>query len=317
MQPQVGHLPRSPGERYRDDVAAPLVLFPCDPSRPRTPDGAFEREAAAARAAGLRVGVLDHDAAAAGDAHAAVRGVPEGPGLVVYRGWMLRPERYALVHDALVACGAQPLTDAAAYRAAHHLPAWYPALQTITPRSVWVEGDLAPARIVEAARAFGDAPLVVKDFVKSEKHLWKEACFVPRASDLSALLRVVTRFLEERGPDLEGGLVLREFVALELLGEHPRSRMPIAVEARVFVLDGRPVHVLPYWEGTSARVPSPPLDQFAQALGRVPSRFFTADVARRTDGEWIVLEVGDGQVSGLPEDADPAPLYGGLAARLA
>lgn len=293
-----------------------LVLFPCDPSRPRAVDPAFEREVAAAQAAGLTWGVVDHDAAARGHLDEAVAHAPRGPARVVYRGWMLRPERYAGLHAALVARDLSPLTDPPAYRAAHHLPGWYPALEAVTPRSVWldVEGGLGPARVVAAAVAFGDRALVVKDFVKSEKHLWAEACFVPRASDAPALLRVVARFLAERGPDLEGGLVLREHVALDLVGAHAQSGMPLAVETRTFFLRGGAAYTLPYWEGTSTAVPPPPLERFTDALARVPSPFFTADLARRADGAWLVLELGDGQVSGIPEDADPAPLYRALAA---
>lgn len=274
-------------------------------------DPAFEREAVAARAAGLTVGVVDHDAAAAGD-DACARDAPPGPGRCVYRGWMLRPERYATLNAALVARGLSPLTSPAAYEAAHHLPRWYPLVEALTPRSVWLAGRPERADVVVAARAFGDAPLIVKDFVKSEKHLWAEACFVPRASDEAGLWRVVSRFLQERGRDLEGGLVLRELVPLRRLGAHPRSGMPIAAEVRAFVLDHRPVVVLPYWEGT--QVPLPDLAAFDAALTRVPSRFFTADLALREDGTWTVLELGDGQVSGLPEDADPLPLYRALAA---
>ncbi|MCW8139165.1 MAG: ATP-grasp domain-containing protein [Planctomycetota bacterium] len=119
--------------------------------------------------------------------------------------------------------------------------------------------------------------------------------------------------LAERGADLEGGLVLREFVALERVGAHPRSGMPLSVEARAFLLEGAPVHVLPYWEGTAARVPPPPISRFLPALRGLGSPFLAVDLARRADGEWLLLEVGDGQVSGLPEDADPAPLFLALA----
>ena len=78
--------------------------------------------------------------------------------------------------------------------------------------------------------------------------------------------------------------------------------------------DGAPALVLPYWEGT--RVPTPPVERFLPALGRVGARFMTADLARRVDGEWLLLEVGDGQVSGLPEDASATDLYRALAATL-
>jgi hypothetical protein len=290
-----------------------IVLLPSDPLRPDAPDPAFAREATAAEAAGLRWTLVDHDAAARGDVDAATAPV-RARGPVVYRGWMLRAERWAALHEALVARGCAPLTTPEAYRAAHHLPGWYATLEGLTPRSVWLP---ASGDVVAAARAFGDAALVVKDFVKSEKHLWREACFVPRASDEGALLRVVRRFLAERGPDLEGGLVLREHVALDLLGTHPRSGMPLAVETRAFILDGSPAYVLPYWEGTGDRVPPPPLERFLPALRRVPARFITADLARRADGEWLILEVGDGQVSGVPEDQDALPLFRALAALMA
>lgn len=37
-----------------------------------------------------------------------------------------------------------------------------------------------------------------------------------------------------------------------------------------------------------------------EIVGRVRSRFFTMDVALREDGRWTVIELGDGQVAGLP-----------------
>jgi len=50
--------------------------------------------------------------------------------------------------------------------------------------------------------------------------------------------------------------------------------------------------------------------------GRVRSRFFTMDVARRAvDGEWLVVELGDGQVAGLPDDVDVGAFYRALFER--
>ncbi len=33
------------------------------------------------------------------------------------------------------------------------------------------------------------------------------------------------------------------------------------------------------------------------------------DVAQRTDGTWIIVELGDGQVAGLPECAEASGFY--------
>ena len=42
------------------------------------------------------------------------------------------------------------------------------------------------------------------------------------------------------------------------------------------------------------------------------SRFFTMDVAKRRDGDWLIVELGDGQVAGLPEHADVDGFYKAL-----
>jgi hypothetical protein len=47
-------------------------------------------------------------------------------------------------------------------------------------------------------------------FVKSRKHEWTDACFIPSAADRSAVERVVNRFLELQGEELAGGLVFFE-----------------------------------------------------------------------------------------------------------
>ena len=43
------------------------------------------------------------------------------------------------------------------------------------------------------------------------------------------------------------------------------------------------------------------IDEILEKLKNVKSNFFTIDVAKKSDGEWIVMELGDGQVSGLQD----------------
>jgi sugar phosphate isomerase/epimerase len=59
------------------------------------------------------------------------------------------------------------------------------------------------------------------------------------------------------------------------------------------------------------------VDAFIEVARRVQSRFFTMDVAKRLDGEWMIVELGDGQVAGLPDRADVVAFYRRLAERLA
>ena len=121
------------------------------------------------------------------------------------------------------------------------------------------------------------------------------------------------RFIELQGPDLAEGLVFREYVELEPLGAHGRSGMPLTKEYRIFYLDGEPLSCSPYWEEGDYAGTLPPVEEFAEIARSVRSRFFTMDVARRRSGEWIIIELGDGQVAGLPERADVGAFYTSLA----
>jgi ATP-grasp domain-containing protein len=170
-------------------------------------------------------------------------------------------------------------------------------------------------RAIALARTFGRRPLIVKDYVKSRKHEWAEACFVPDATDAAAVERVVGRFLELTGSELQGGLVLREFLELERVGKHARSGMPLAREWRVFWLDREPVMVAPYWPEVGGDPPR--VETFSVAAARVQSRFFTMDLARRATGDWIIVELGDGQVAGLPDGTDATGFFRAIVARLA
>ncbi len=124
----------------------------------------------------------------------------------------------------------------------------------------------------------------------------------------------MTTFVRRQGDDLNGGLVFREFLPFQPLTQHPQSRMPLTKEFRVFFLDAAPVFVTPYWDEGDYQAETPPLESFLDIAGQVQSRFFTMDVAPRTDGEWMIVELGDGQVAGLPERADLREFYQTLKA---
>lgn len=296
------------------------ILFCSDALEPTRPDAAYEAEVGAANAAGLDFVLLDFEALTHdGNISRALRRVKAEaePTTVVYRGWMLRPAIYNQLFDALNERNLRLINSAAAYRHCHWLPEWYPVLEGRTPRSIWLkwEGALPVEEILASARNFGDVPLIVKDYVKSRKHEWNEACFIPSATDAEAVERVTRRFIEGQGAELNEGLVLREFVPFEPLASHSRSAMPLTKEFRVFVLDGEPLQILPYWQEGDYGALQPPLEELRSLAANIQSRFFTMDVAQRRDGVWMVVELGDGQVAGLPDQTGAASFYRSLAER--
>jgi hypothetical protein len=190
-------------------------------------------------------------------------------------------------------------------------------IEPYTPRTVWTAPgqDLAIGPILELLRPFGTAPVVVKDYVKSQKHYWHEACYIPNAADAPTVERVVRRFLELQGEDLNEGLVFREFIAFKPLTIHSQSGMPLTREFRLFYLDGQPLYRVEYWEEGDYRGDVPPENPFNEIARQVHSRFFTLDLAQRLDGEWMIIELGDGQVAGLPQRTNLRRFYEVLAAR--
>jgi hypothetical protein len=58
----------------------------------------------------------------------------------------------------------------------------------------------------------------------------------------------------------------------------------------------------------------PPIATFQPLAAQVDSCFFTMDIAQRaSDNQWQIIELGDGQVAGLPERMDVGRFYLALA----
>ncbi len=290
------------------------IIYCADPWDKRHPDPAYEAEVVAATEAGLAYSVVDFDILVSEENMVkAVRRVepsPE-PTLAIYRGWMLRPEVYQQLYDVLASKQLYLINTPDAYKHCHYLPESYAVIEGFTPVSVWLKtGVNVPMdTIMELLKPFGNKSVIVKDFVKSRKHEWFEACYIPSASDKQAVERIVQRFTELQGEDLNEGLVFREFIDFEQLTTHSKSGMPLTKEFRLFFLDGKLILSSEYWEEGEYGAVQPPMNLFNSIAQNVRSRFFTMDVAQRRDGVWMIIELGDGQVAGLPERADVTAFY--------
>jgi hypothetical protein len=277
-----------------------LLIVPADVLRPRRPDEHFAAEAAAARAAGHQVGLVDHDALVAGEPGRAVQRIPAGASPAVYRGWMLDAGAYAGFASALAGRGTTLRTDPGRYRRAHELPGWYEALAAFTPPSTWTTGDDRAA--FEAARqALGPGPAVLRDYTKSMKHYWHEAAFVPDLADPQGAWSVAERLRELRGDDFTGGFVLRRFETFT------------GAEARTWWAGGV-CRLITAHPDTADALPPADLDVafLSPAIAALGLPFVTVDLARHTDGRWRVVELGDGQVSDRPATTEAEELIGAL-----
>ena len=131
--------------------------------------------------------------------------------------------------------------------------------------------------------------------------------------DIFTVLQVTSRFLELQGPDLNEGIVIREFIPLNDLTIHSKSGMPLKQEYRLFCFQGHLLGCYNYWEEGSYNIEdSIPVSQFEQLAKRVQSNFFSMDIAKTKTGEWIVIELGDGQVAGIPDTVGRMDFYSQL-----
>jgi hypothetical protein len=185
---------------------------------------------------------------------------------VVYRGWMLLPRQYENLSVAILARDSTPYVPAKEYVLAHYLPNWYPFIRDLTPTTRFLPDN---SDFEEGLKGL-PGPFFVKDHVKS----LKEESFVDNPAGVK---EVVDKMRSQKGR-IEGGVCVRNV----------ENFIP-DTERRYFVVDGTPY--------SSDASPAPEI--VAVCSRRIPSRFFSVDVAKRDDGVDRVVEIGDGQVSDL------------------
>lgn len=185
---------------------------------------------------------------------------------IVYRGWMLTPEMYRCLADAVESHGAHMKTGVAAYRHCHHLPEWYPLCREWTPETIMTD---AAADFAGAVAGRNWPGYFVKDYVKS---LTTSRGSVARTAE--DIAEVVALLKQYRGA-IEGGICIRKFEDLDT-----------ATEERYFVVEGQPY-------ARDGAVPA----LVREVATRIASPFFSVDTVMSMSGHLRMIELGDGQVS--------------------
>jgi hypothetical protein len=180
---------------------------------------------------------------------------------------------------------------------------YYGAFKDVTPES-WPEAEFGSAP---------EGPFVLKGRTSSFKHHWAELMFARDKAEAAAKAEV----LRQRQVIAQQGLLFRRYVPLEAFGRTD-SGLPISNEWRFFFVGRRLIASGYYWARLAAGgpPPDPAAEAFARACAdRVGDRavFFVADVARTVDGRWVLIELNDGQTSGLAA-IDPDEFYRELLA---
>jgi len=208
---------------------------------------------------------------------------------------------YKELADDLGERNASLINSFAQHRYVADVSSWYPDLARLTPET-WLAWEDIPDDV---------GALVVKGRTNSRKFSWKTHMF---AESKRAASEVAWRLLEDAVIG-DQDLCFRRYVPLRTyhLG---LQGLPITEEYRFFVCDGEVLCGAYYWSGHAddvddtpdpARIPKAFLDDVIARVGnRV--RFYVVDVGITAEGQPIVIELNDGQMSGL-SDNDPTRLY--------
>jgi hypothetical protein len=287
------------------------IIFPALPGG--QPSSAWDREATAAYEAGFGISLVSD---------------PNEPGSIrfsnqtskhIYRGWIVKPAYYQEM-DALV---SNLLTSYDNYMWAYDFPKWYSVFTNHeTPTSIIFPSEDVQRLGLEAiaknmAERFPNKPFIIKDYHRTCKYEWFDACYIKDVSDTADSIRVMENFFRLRGRDYYGGLVFREFLSLKKLGDHPKVKMPLPIEFRTFFLHQKPITTFMYWEMDvpyPEGVVSPPEDWLESIGKKMVSPFVALDIAQSEDDKWWVIEVNDGGSAGWPEHLDATIFYDALYA---
>lgn len=321
-----------------------LVVFPCYPGNPRQPDPMFSREYTAAKQAGFKVALVETEVQFGGDARIYGPATVEKGETSIYRGWLLKPAYYYNLLSGLWERGAQPLVALDAYLESYEFPRWYRRMSIWgedpkTAHSIWFPkspNELTPyggsmvlpdgsfdfdSILSEVRRHFSGKAVLLKDYLKSRKEDWFDACFIPDGGDRENVKRVTQNFLRIVDENFTGGLVYREFHNYRRIGTHPKSRMPLTNEYRCFGVLGKVFFQVPYWaEGFGVDVVSEPPDIafVEEVVKNIDTPFWAADFAELADkpGTWELVEINDGGAAGIPKDGNVVEFYEKLAKAL-
>jgi len=292
------------------------ILFCDNPYDNKLVDPDYENEFSEAKENGFTVHLFSYESLTKEkDAVSATRKIKRSDSLqkIIYRGWMLKPAQYSVLYETLLTKNYKLINSPVQYQNCHYLPDSYRFIIGHTPKTIWLTVENQQVnydKLFNDIAIFGNSALIIKDFVKSQKHYWDTACFIPSATDKEKVRSVIDKFIELQNTDLNEGLVIREFADLNDLTVHSKSGMPLKEEYRLFFLNGQLLGCYDYWEeGEYAVSELPPLHVFTTIAKNIESNFFSMDIAKTKSGDWIIIELGDGQVAGIPGKVNGLEFY--------
>ena len=171
------------------------IIFPASLNDYKLPDPFWEKETNAAEKAGFKIGLLTGSHFNAGGLSIYSRNQYTSS---LYRGWILKPTTYeelSSIHENNL------INSYNDYLWSYNFPEWYQDFpKGETPSSFYFPADQIIKLGLEKIAAMieeqaGSKSLLMKDWLKSRKAEWYDACFIRDASDNKECIRIMENFL--------------------------------------------------------------------------------------------------------------------------
>lgn len=161
-----------------------------------------------------------------------------------------------------------------------------------------------------------DGPFVVKGRTNSKKHYWNTSMYAETKMDA---IKLGVQLQQDPLISTQG-LLYRKYTPLKTF-EVGINGVRFTNEWRFFVMRDEEVCHAYYWS-EAEDVESPRIDEAGRAFVKQiiekisyhedPPEFYVLDVAEKEEGGWVLVEVNDGQMSGLSMN-DPHEFYSNIA----
>lgn len=209
----------------------------------------------------------------------------------IYRGWMMTPDQYSMFQSELWLKNIDLIVSSWDYRNLHLFPYVYPSISEDTPEMlVFPKEETVDLKIIKSRFE----RFKLKDYVKSVKGNGFPQVF---SSDISEeeFSGWLDKFYQYRGDFFTGGICIKEYVDLKKYDGKTN-------EFRVYYVRGEVISVCR--NSLQMKTTPEPPEELIHKYEHLDSAFYTIDYAEKENGDWIIVETGDGQVSGLSEGQD-------------
>jgi len=264
-----------------------FILFPCEYGNISAVDENYKLEYLAAIKHGFDILLVDYDEFLM-SGKLKLNNKLDSPCVedVIYRGWMLKYDDYVRFYKNLLDFNLKLINSPDEYRNCHEFYYSYNSVRDYTPESLFFK-DGEQINWNDVFYRFDR--FLIKDFVKSVKGFdfpkYFDNSYVAQDMD-----KYIQKFIDIRGSLYTGGIVVKKFVDLK----HDDKTH----EFRAFYVNGE---LLVIYHNSCNYGDELPIEM-AKNMPKLGSNFYTIDFAVCNDGNIIVIETGDGQVSGIDDE---------------